>query len=149
MKNEKKNLTRFGFALLAAALGAAQTSGCATIVNGSEQNLAIASYPAAQITVTNENGQVVYKGSAPTKVKLKRSGTYKVVAEKEGYDSETFTIDGTFKIGWMFADLFLTGVIGIPIDIATGAPNTLDDSGDNEVEVTLFRPGTKPKQIED
>jgi hypothetical protein len=37
-----------------------------------------------------------------------------------GLVSETFTIDGTFKMGWMVADVFLTGFIGVPIDIATG-----------------------------
>jgi len=35
------------------------------------------------------------------------------------------------------------------VPIANGSPNTLDESGDNEVEVTLFRPGMKPKQIDD
>jgi len=138
-------------ALLAAVVAfAVMPAGCATISNGSSQELAITPYPGdSQITVTSSKGEVVYKGKAPTKVTLKRSETYKVVAEKEGYQAETFVIDGTFKMKWMFLDLFLTGTIGIPIDIATGAPYTLDDSGDDEVEVTLFRPGTKPKQIED
>jgi hypothetical protein len=143
-------MTRSNVVLALAAAALMQSLGCATILQGKEQELAIVPYPGeSQITVTSDRGEVVYKGVAPKRVKLKRGSTYKVLAEKPGYEAETLVIDSTFKVKWMVLDVFLTGFIGIPIDIATGAANTLDDSGDDEVEVTLFQPGMKPKQIDD
>ena len=143
-------MIRSGFVLLALAFTAMQSAGCATLLQGSDQSLAIVPYPGAStIKVTDSSGEVAYEGKAPANVKLKRGKTYTVVASKDGYQSETFKIEGSFKMGWMVADLFTSGPIGIGVDIVTGAPNTFDETGDGEVEVTLFRPGQKPKQIED
>jgi hypothetical protein len=136
--------------LVIAMLATVQSAGCATISQGSTQDLAIAPYPGeSQIKVTSASGETVYEGKAPATVKLNRNTNYKVSVEKPGYTPETIVVDSSFQMKWMVLDLFFTMGIGIPIDLVKGAANTLDDSGENTVEVTLFRPGTKPTQIED
>jgi hypothetical protein len=85
-------------------------SGCATIVNGSKQEVAFSSQPVgATITI---DGQMV--GVTPRKVMLKRSGrlpgeregkkSYNVLIEMDGYQPYNVTIARSLD-GWILGNL--------------------------------------------
>ena len=67
-------------------------SGCATIINGSKNPIAINSnLDGAEISIINKKGEVIHKGTTPATVTLKsgagyfKGEDYKVIFKKEGY----------------------------------------------------------------
>jgi len=101
---------------------------CASIVSKSSWPVDVGSSPAgATVTITNQNGAVVYKGVTPGKVSLKsgagffKKASYTVKFELEGYNP--LEVPLTCKLnGWYFGNLLFGGVIGLLIvDPATGA----------------------------
>jgi len=115
-------------------------SGCASIVSKSNYPVAINSIPdGASITITDNNGQQIYKGKTPTTVTL-RSGagffsgaTYKVTFKKPGYEPQMAVIEKQLD-GWYIGNILFGGFIGfLIVDPATGAMWKLP----NSVNVTL------------
>lgn len=105
--------------LLAVGLG---SSGCGAIFNGSRQTIAAQSAPeGAQITV--EPGGMKY--TAPTEMSLERKHSYVLTFRKEGYSDATFAIRKKASTGIIILDVLFTGLIGVVVDAATGAWNSL------------------------
>lgn len=104
--------------------------GCATIVGEKTQNIPIKSTPdGAQIIITDEKGEVVFKGTTPTNVTLDKADgsyfggkTYEVTISKDGVEKKTFKID-TEPNGWYVGgNLLFGGLIGwLVVDPLTGA----------------------------
>lgn len=104
-------------------------TGCATIVDGSDQNVTIDSNPqGAKVYIGKmEDGKIVGKASAgvtPTTVNIsRRNGA--VIIEKDGYKSETINLKRKMN-GWVLGDILLTSPLSTSIDTSTGAANEYD-----------------------
>lgn len=93
---------------------------CATIINGSKQNVIFVSEPrSARIKVDGE-----YIGITPFKANLPRSANHKVSIELEGYQPYEITLKHQLN-GWIFGNLIIGGLAGIIVDAATGSMYTL------------------------
>jgi hypothetical protein len=106
------------------------SSGCASIFNSGNRNIAINSQPSgAQVTVAKTNtGEMLYSGvatpltvSLPPKAGYFRGQHYTVSFKLAGYQSATVQIVPTIS-GWYFGNILLGGAIGMVIvDPLTGS----------------------------
>ena len=103
-------------------------SNCATLFKGTTDEVNFASDPqAAEVYV---NGQLM--GETPIALSLKVNKTYTIEFRKEGYKSQTYTINNSVGAGWVILDV-LAGLIGVIVDAATGAWYSLDQENVNAV----------------
>lgn len=119
-------------------------AGCASIVGkGGSETLNLSSSPdRANVTITDEAGQVVYRGNTPTVVNLEKKKAYfsgkdyTVVISKSGSQNQTIQVK-TRPNGWYLAgNLLFGGLIGyLIVDPLTGAMWTFDT---NAVNVNLL-----------
>ena len=127
--------------ILACAVAALLTTGCATIVSKSTQTMMLTSVPdGATVRITNKSGVAVNSSSTPSTVTLKKGRgyfkpeTYTLSFSKEGYKPVDITVRGSVN-GWYFGNLIFGGLIGLlAVDPATGAMYTLQPK---EVAATL------------
>jgi hypothetical protein len=107
--------------------------GCASIVSKSSYPIIINSQPdQATITIKNEDGLSIYRGSTPTTVTLKPSTgyfqgqSYTVTFSKDGYEEQTAFINYELD-PWYIGNILFGGLIGLLIvDPLTGAMWTLE-----------------------
>ncbi len=117
-------------ALAAACAMAIAVTGCATIMNkGGNQRVLINSIPPGA-TATIDG---VISVTTPGEVKLKRNKNHVVRIEKEGYQPANMMIDNELS-GWVFGNILVGGLIGLAIDMGTGAAFKLDP---DTINVTL------------
>ena len=103
-------------------------SGCATIVSGRHEEVAIRSNPPqAHVAVRNGQGEVVASGLTPMKVQLDRSKGilkkpphYTATLQKPGYQPSQVAIDPNFN-PWALGNIVLGGPLGLAADAASGA----------------------------
>jgi len=127
--------------ILACAVAALLTTGCATIVSKSTQTMTLTSVPdGATVRITNKSGVAVNSSSTPSTVTLKKGRgyfkpeTYTLSFSKEGYKPVDITVRGSVN-GWYFGNVIFGGLIGLlAVDPATGAMFTLQPK---EVAATL------------
>jgi hypothetical protein len=95
--------------------------GCASIIHGTRQNVAINSTPSG-VKVTKQG---VHIGTTPAVVELKRGNKHIVLRfEKDGY--EPIEIAMTNKVsGWIVGNILFGGIIGLVIDFITGGAYNL------------------------
>ena len=94
---------------------------CATIVNGTSQQVSITSTPIeAKVTIDDKE-----LGKTPMIAKLKRKDNHIVKIELEGYKTEVITLDGETS-GWFFGNCLFGGIIGMGIDALTGGMYRLE-----------------------
>ncbi|HEY1710531.1 MAG TPA: hypothetical protein VGG10_19835 [Rhizomicrobium sp.] len=109
-----------------AAIGGAiafTLSGCATIIKGSSQNIAISTPPTEGATCVLTSKEGSWTVTSPGVVKVEKSKEdVQVVCRKPGWRDASATIPSNFQ-GWTLGNLLLGGVIGIGVDAATGAMN--------------------------
>jgi len=89
--------------------------GCATIMQGTKQNVGISSNPSgAKVTI---NGQTF--GNTPLTVELSRKDNHIIKIELEGFLPYETTL--TRKVsGWVAGNIIFGGLIGLAIDAITG-----------------------------
>lgn len=88
---------------------------CATIINGTTQNVGISSQPGgAQVTV---NGNDL--GQTPLIAELKRKNEHFVTVALDGYEPYEITITKSAS-GWVFGNIIFGGLIGLAVDAITG-----------------------------
>jgi len=110
-----------------AALGVAM-SGCASIVKGSSQTIAITSPPTTGATCTLSSSQGNWQMITPGSVTVERSkNDMQVRCVKQGWQDGFGMIPSNFE-GWTVGNLVFGGVIGIGVDAATGAMNEYPNS---------------------
>lgn len=111
-------------------------SSCATIMNDNFQMVPIqANVEDADIEVSNSQGFVVYKGTAPTTIILKTSQkgyfspeTYMIKASKEGYATSFTKVDYHVSNWYWFGNILVGGLVGwFFVDPLTGDMYYLDD----------------------
>ena len=132
-------------------------TGCATVTRGSMDTLEVTSQPAdAHVKVYRTNAGFTEKeiknnevadednpgagpllGKTPATFRLARRGEYRVLIEKEGYESVEVEVghklSGAGGAG-MAGNAIAGGIIGVVIDARTGATQDLTP---NPIEVTL------------
>lgn len=105
-----------------AALGAA-LSGCATVVDGTSQSVAITSPPTtgAYCTLTSKEGNWSVLTPGVATVEKSRDD---IVAHctKDGWQDASATIPSDFQ-GWTVGNLVFGGVVGFGVDALSGAMN--------------------------
>ena len=102
-------------------------TGCASIMHGPMQNVAIGSSPDganAHFKPKSPKGEEITV-KTPATVSLHRKFAYDVTVEKEGYQPQTRQITKTMD-GWLLGNIILGGLIGIIIDAITGSTNKLE-----------------------
>jgi hypothetical protein len=127
--------------VLACALAALASSGCATIVARSSQEITITSVPeGAAVKINNKGGAAVHSGNTPMTVTLKKgrgyfkAERYTIHLQKDGYHVRDIVVQGEVN-GWYFGNVLFGGLIGLlAVDPATGAMYTLKPK---EVTTTL------------
>ncbi len=108
------------FALLMAAI-LVNASGCATVVKGPYQPIGITSNPGGALVKVDG----VDKGETPMVIKMARRRAHTVQLDKEGYQSYEASIS-THPGGWIWGNIFIGGLIGLAVDLITGASNNLE-----------------------
>lgn len=89
-------------------------SGCATIIHGTTQEVAITSVPdGADVRVGD------FKGTTPTKVELSRKTSHIAQISKQGFKTETVKLERVVS-GAVAGNILAGGLIGWGIDAASG-----------------------------
>jgi hypothetical protein len=101
--------------LVSLLLAALLQGGCATILQGSRQDVRVYSEPpAARVEVDGSQA-----GQTPLSVKLRRGKTHLLQVSKAGYEGRSATLESSVGGGWVLADLLLVGLIALGVDFAT------------------------------
>lgn len=109
------------------------SAGCASIIQGGKQIVTIKSNPPdAKLKIYDKKGEMVINSNTPNTVTLKRGSgyfsacKYRVLIEKEGYQSKEIHLDGRLSGWYLGGNLIFGGLIGyLIVDPATGAMWTL------------------------
>jgi len=122
----------YSFAL--AAIAAASLSGCASIVSGSHQDISINTSPeGAKCAVYRDGVQVGYVNSTPGVVSVsRRANDLWVGCVKDNYDFSNAKDSSDFN-GWVIGNLGFGGLIGLIVDMSTGATHAYG----HDVNMTL------------
>jgi len=96
---------------------------CATILSGGNQaTLRVSSDPSdAKVYLDG-----MPDGHTPLDLSVDKRKPHTVEVRKDGYQSVSRTVISNLGAGWLIADIFLGGLIGIIVDAATGSWNALD-----------------------
>src|SRR5690242_5974341 len=96
---------------------AVAVTGCATIINGTTQPIAITSTPnGARVTI--DGTDTTY--NTPANVELARGRDHLLTFSKPGYQEQTFTIKHSMS-GVVAGNILAGGLIGWGVDAADGA----------------------------
>lgn len=91
------------------------SSSCATIMQGTTQELSISSNPSSAL-VTDNGLQL---GKTPLVADLKRKGNHSIKIELEGYQPYEVVLARKTS-GWVFGNIIFGGIPGLIIDVLTG-----------------------------
>jgi len=108
-------------AIAAVAILGTALSGCASIIKGSSEDIAVStpSAPGASCTLTSPRG--TWDVTTPGKVHVLRSvKDMNIACNKEGYQSASTMIPSGVE-PWTFGNLAIGGLIGFGIDATSGA----------------------------
>ena len=116
-------------------------SGCASIVSDNKEIVSINSSPQeAEIIITDENHNEIYRGKTPTTVTLNTSDgyfdgqEYTISFRKDGYEAHTLTVGSRIN-GWYVGNIVFGGFIGLlVVDPLTGAMWALES---DDVDIAL------------
>ncbi len=98
-------------------------SGCASIISGTTQEVAINSSPDGATCDITRDGVRVQQVVTPASTIVQRTNHDLLVAcRKPGYQAATAT-DPSGLEPWVFGNLLAGGVIGLVVDLSTGADN--------------------------
>ena len=98
-------------------------TGCATIISGSQQTVRFVSNPPAATIFVD----AVEVGKTPLEMKVTRNREHMVKFELDGYQLYQTRLTQKFN-GWCFGNILIGGLIGIVVDVSTGAMYTLSPS---------------------
>jgi hypothetical protein len=116
------------YALAALVAAGMALSGCASIIKGTSQDIAISTPPTDGATCTLSNTLGSWEVSSPGTVRVKRSKRdINVKCAKPGWQDATATIPSGWE-GWTLGNLIFGGLVGVGIDAATGSINEYPDA---------------------
>src|SRR6185503_14258047 len=108
--------------IIVVGVAALALGGCATIVEGTSQTVAIATQPpGASCTVSRQGAQISAVLSTPGSVKIDKSkNDITVTCSKEGFETTSVNYASSFN-GATFGNIILGGAVGAVVDASTGA----------------------------
>ncbi|MBC9208869.1 PEGA domain-containing protein [Roseomonas aerophila] len=94
-------------------------SACATMIEGTSDNITVTTTPAgATCTIDREGQRVGAVAATPASIRINKSRQdLSVKCGKEGYMSSTIVVEAGFT-GTTFANILLGGVVGVVVDAA-------------------------------
>ena len=105
------------------------TTGCASLMNGTRQDVAVGSSPSnAECRISDQ--QTI---KTPAVVSLARTRRHIITCRLAGYQPASATL-GLRASNWLWGDIVCGGPIGLLIDAATGGANVIDPA---QVQVAL------------
>jgi hypothetical protein len=123
---------RLGSLIAVALLGTA-LSGCASIIKGSSEDIAVSTPPAPGAACTLSSPRGTWNVTTPAKVHVMRSmKDMNIVCNKDGYQSASTMIPSGVE-PWTFGNLLIGGLLGVGIDAYSGAMGKYPD----KVEVQM------------
>lgn len=122
--------------ILLSAVALFMLSGCATIFNGTEEDLTIRSNPMkAKVVVVNaKNNMPFWEGKTPATVTVPKKNEYMVQVSMPGYKPAEVYVSQSLELNWTLASFFCTGLVGIVVDFVTGGMWNLSPT---EINITL------------
>lgn len=127
--------------LTALVLALATTGACATIVQGTSQNImVITEPPGASCVLTREGVAIARVAETPAQVTIDRShSSITMECARAGYQPATVRMSSTVAAA-TFGNILAGGLIGLVVDASTGASTAYE----NEIRVTLTPAGALP-----
>jgi hypothetical protein len=111
------------YSTFAVMLAATLLPGCASVVKGSSQTIAITTPPTDGAQCTLSSGQGNWQVTSPGAVTVSKSkDDMQVRCIKPGWQDGFGNIPSNFQ-GWTVGNLLIGGIIGLGVDAATGAIN--------------------------
>lgn len=103
--------------------------GCASIVEGTDQQVTVNTTPQGAKCALTRAGEVIgVANPTPQTLTLDKSkNDVTIVCEKAGFQEATAVLDSEFQ-AMTLGNLLVGGVIGVGVDAATGALNEYDSS---------------------
>src|SRR3954452_2822822 len=116
MKGRRKTAMNTRYMKLVGVLLSVVVTGCATILGNPTQLMPISSTPSeATVSVTDEKGSEIFKGTTPTSALLQKSDgsywgkkSYVVRVSKDAYETQSIPATGSAN-GWYIAGNFVFG----------------------------------------
>jgi hypothetical protein len=91
------------------------TTGCATIIHGTRQDVGISSNPTgASVTIDN-----LQSGTTPVFSKLRRKENHVVRISLAGYQPMDLTLTSSVS-GWVWGNIAIGGLVGLAVDAISG-----------------------------
>ena len=110
----------FRRSILLLSLAVAST-GCATIMKGTTQNVNVSSSPVgATVTIQSSTGVEVFQGATPASTRLPKKREYAVTVSAPGYEEVRVPITQSLE-GWYIGNLLCGGIVGGIVDAVNGA----------------------------
>lgn len=107
---------------------------CAYIVSKDSQDVAVTSTPTgAKVVIATTGGVVVYEGTTPASVNLKKKNEYVVTVSMKGYVEKSVQIDKAIN-PMVLGNLLCGGIPGLIVDGITGAMWNLEPG---QIVITL------------
>jgi hypothetical protein len=103
--------------LLASVLAVLFASGCATLFQGTNEEIMVASDPAGAQVSINDGRQ----GTTPYSMRVNRNDDLQIHVSKPGYSSTDIADTSHVEWGYLVSDIFFTGLIGLAVDGIDGA----------------------------
>jgi hypothetical protein len=113
-------------------------SGCATVASGGggDQTVKVVSDPPGATVLIDGRPA----GTTPAAVPLARKAEHQVEVSAPGYETARLAVKSQLN-PWVFGNILVGGLIGIVVDLSTGATSTLSP---DELTVKLRPLGTTP-----
>ncbi len=92
------------------------TAACATIVQGSKQDISVSSTPAG--AAVSVDGQAM--GTTPAVLNLSRRNAHTLRLDLPGYAPYEMQLERKLS-GWVWGNIVFGGIIGVVVDASTGA----------------------------
>jgi hypothetical protein len=125
-----------GVAVLAIGGG---LTGCATIVSGTDETVKIGSSPSGATVLVD----AVERGQTPLEVELERGRTHRIEFKKAGFVDDQVMTTNTLN-GWIFGNILAGGLIGIIVDLASGATNNISPNPVTKSLIAVPPPPSPP-----
>ncbi len=95
-------------------------AGCASIVTGENQSVYVASSPSSALVTLNGK----QAGNTPVTLSLRRKSTEAIVGiELDGFERQDIALNRKIN-GWVWGNIMFGGIIGLVIDMSSGAMYT-------------------------
>ncbi len=111
---------------IAAVLLCLSGGGCATVVTGTSQSIAVSSEPSGADCTLKRDGQSIGTVRTPGQVAVKRDAKpIQVVCTKDDHDDGKHVMESKFESSTM-GNLAIGGLVGVMVDAASGANSRYD-----------------------